>query len=218
MSTEDQNLGPEAQRAQINAWAARAGIEVAAWFTDHGISGSRPLEERPQLFAALAALREGGAGVFVVAKRDRLARDVVVAGTIDRVVANAGAVVVAADGVGNGEAPADQFMRAIIDAAAQYERALIRARTRAALRVKRERGELVGSAPWGWQLAADGKTLEPCDGERAVIVRAKALRAAGMSLAKVAAQLGAEGVETREGGAPHKMFVHRLCRCPETTP
>jgi len=38
VSTEDQALGPEAQRASIEAWAARQGIEVATWHTDQGIS------------------------------------------------------------------------------------------------------------------------------------------------------------------------------------
>lgn len=32
VSTEDQRLGPEAQRDAIAAWAERAGIAVAAWF------------------------------------------------------------------------------------------------------------------------------------------------------------------------------------------
>ncbi len=223
VSTEDQSLGPEAQRAQIEAWAARAGVEVVAWFADHGVSGSKPLEERPQLFAALGALRESGAGVFLVAKRDRLARDTVVAGMIDRAVATAGGVVVAADGVGNGEAPADQFMRSIIDAAAQYERAMIRARTKAALKVKRDRGELTGEAPLGWHVGADGKALEPDAGERALVDRAKALRAGGLSFSKVAAQLAAEGGVTRDGRPPHAVFAFRLCRCsfdlePQRTP
>jgi len=212
VSTEDQNLGPEAQRGQIEAWAARAGVEVVAWFADHGVSGSKPLEERPQLFAALGALRESGAGVFLVAKRDRLARDTVVAGMIDRAVATAGGVVVAADGVGNGEAPAEQFMRSIIDAAAQYERAMIRARTKAALKVKRDRGELTGEAPLGWRVGADGKSLEPDPDALAAIERAKALRASGRSYAKVAEQLAAEGIVTRDGGVPHKVFAFRLCR------
>lgn len=211
VSTEDQNLGPDAQRAQITAWAAREGLEVLAWYEDHGVSGSKPLEERPELFKAIAALRELGAGVLVVAKRDRLARDVVIAGTVDRVVAGHGARVAAADGVGNGEGPADQFLRSIIDAAAQYERALIRARTKAALAVKQTRGETTGCAPWGWRVGADGVHLELCPEERAVSSRARELRASGLSFAKVAKQLAAEGVVTRDGEPPHRVFVFRIC-------
>ena len=47
-----------------------------------------------------------------------------------------GARLVSATGEGNGDSPADAFLRTVIDGAAQYERGLVRARTRAALAVK----------------------------------------------------------------------------------
>jgi len=42
-------------------------------------------------------------------------------------------LVVSASGEGNGDSPADAFIRTVIDGAAQYEHGLIRARTCAAL-------------------------------------------------------------------------------------
>src|SRR6185437_2063571 len=105
-STVDQQLGPEAQRRAIGAWAETNGVEVVAWHADQGISGGSDLDERPGLVAALADLRLLGAGVLVVAKRDRIARDVYVAATIERAVDHGGARVVCADGIGNGETPA----------------------------------------------------------------------------------------------------------------
>ena len=39
VSTDDQNLGPQAQRAAIESWAAREGVQVAAWHVDQGVSG-----------------------------------------------------------------------------------------------------------------------------------------------------------------------------------
>lgn len=45
-------------------------------------------------------------------------------------------------------------MRRIVDAFVEYERLVIRARTRAALTVKRSRGERIGGIPYGHQLAA----------------------------------------------------------------
>ncbi len=214
VSTDDQNLGMDAQRAAIVAWAAREGIEVAAWCEDQGVSGSKGVDDRPGLTGALDALRAQGAGVLVVAKRDRLARDVLIAGTVEHLAARAGGRVVSADGVGNGDGPAEQFMRTVIDGAAAFERAQIRARTRAALKVKRERWERTGTVPWGFQLAADGKKLEPCPAERTITARAVALRAEGRSLAEVAAQLAAEGVTTRTGKAPSRFDAWALCRRP----
>ncbi len=74
--------------------------------------------------------------MLLVAKRDRLARDVVVAAMVDRLAERHGARVLAADGTGNGDGPEAMLMRGIVDVFAQYERALIRARTKAALAVK----------------------------------------------------------------------------------
>ena len=39
VSTEDQALGPEAQRAAIEAWAARQGVQVLSWHLDQGVGG-----------------------------------------------------------------------------------------------------------------------------------------------------------------------------------
>ncbi len=210
VSTEDQNLGPEAQRAQIEAWAAREGVAVLAWHEDHGISGAKDVNARPALAAALAALRHVGAGVLVVAKRDRIARDVLIAGTVDHLAGRAGARVVSADNIGNGDSPADQFMRTILDGASAFERAQIRARTTAALAVKKARGERLGGVPWGWKVAQDGVQLVPHEGERATAVRAQALRAEGRTLAQVAAQLAAEGHTTRSGRAFERTEVPAL--------
>jgi Resolvase, N terminal domain len=58
VSTEDQNLGPEAQRASIEAWAGRHGVTVAAWFTDKGVSGGKAVEDRPALLEAFGSAQD----------------------------------------------------------------------------------------------------------------------------------------------------------------
>jgi len=69
-------LGLDAQRAAIEAFAAREGLTVAEWFTENESGkGSDALDRRPQLAAALAAAKQTNAFV-VVAKLDRLSRDV----------------------------------------------------------------------------------------------------------------------------------------------
>lgn len=197
-STEDQKLGPEAQRASIEAWAAREGVQVVAWHVDSGVSGGAEIGERPALIAALAELRARRAGVLVVAKRDRLARDVVIAATVDKAATSSGAKVVSADGAGNGDDAASGFMRSILDAAAQYERALIRARTKAALQAKRARGERAGEVPYGFTADAAGR-LTPCPAEQAVRAAVHELRAAGMPLRAVVSELQVRGLVSRVG-------------------
>ncbi len=221
VSTEEQRLGPEAQRAAIEAWARRAGIRVAAWHVDDGVSGGNELEERPALVAALESLRAEGAGVLVVSTRDRLARDVAVASTIERAVVQLGARVLSADGLGNGDSPGEKFLKTILDAAAEHERGLIRQRTRAALQAKKRRGELIGGAPFGWQ--ADDKEqkprrLTPHPGEQRVLVRVRELRQEGRSLRAIVAALAQEGFASRSGKPLQLTQVARLARPASVIP
>jgi site-specific DNA recombinase len=199
VSTDEQQLGPEAQRAAIELWATTAGVTVTAWHLDQGVSGGAEIDDRPALVAALADLRASGAGVFVVAKRDRLARDVYVAATIERAVGRCRARVICADGTGNGDSPADQFMRTVIDGAAEYERALIRARTKAALGVKRARMESTGTPPYGFRLADDGIALVPAETEQQTLATARSLRAAGLSYRRIRSALTERAMYGRTG-------------------
>ena len=209
VSTEDQNLGPDAQRAAIMAWAERSGVSVVSWHEDR-LSGATPAEDRPGLLAGLGALRQHGAGLLVAAKRDRIARDVVIAATVEQLARDAGARVVTADGVSVEDTPEAALMRTLMDAFAQYERALIRARTKAALHVKRARGERFSRrAPLGFRLEA-GRLVEDA-AERAVLERVRTMRSTGVSLAGVVSRLNAEGVKCR-GGRWHVTSLARALK------
>jgi DNA invertase Pin-like site-specific DNA recombinase len=208
VSKDDQKLGPEAQRAQIEAWAAREGVQVAAWCVDQGVCSVTPIDQRPALGEALAALRTCSAGVLVVAKRERISRDVVLTAMVERTAASCGAVVQSAAGEGNGSSPADQFMRTVVDGAAQYERALIRARTKAALAAKSARGECVGQVPYGF--VREGARLVAVESEQATIARARFLAAGGQSLRAVASQLAVEGHVSRKGSTFSACQVARM--------
>jgi site-specific DNA recombinase len=211
-STDEQLLGPDAQRAALERWAAAKGVRLVSVHVDHGVSGGAPLEDCPGLLAAMEAVRTSRAGVLVVAKRDRLARDVMKAGMVEALLRRHGARVVSAAGEGEGEGPADALMRTIVDAFAQYERALIGARTKAGMAVKRTRGERVGSVPLGFELGADGVHLVPNAAEAAAVARARELHALGLTLAAVAEQLGADGHRPRRGERWYPAQVARMVR------
>jgi DNA invertase Pin-like site-specific DNA recombinase len=198
VSTEEQHLGPEAQRMAISRWAELAKVTVVTWRIDAGVSGAADVGDRPSLNAALDDLVAHRAGLLVVARRDRLARDVVIAATIERAAARCGARVLSADGVGNGDSPADQFMRTILDGAAAYERALIRTRTRAALKARRAQQKRAGEVPWGYGAEGDGSLREHPE-ERAVIARVASLRAEGCSLRGIVKALDRDGARSRKG-------------------
>lgn len=90
-STDDQTLGPNAQRAALETWCAARSAVLVGVFTDQGVGGGASLDQRPGLLAALAALKEHNASVLLVAKRDRLACDVLVAAMVERLAERNGA-------------------------------------------------------------------------------------------------------------------------------
>ncbi len=210
-STDDQKLGPEAQRAEIERWAQQQGVEVVAWQLDLGVSGGDDLEARPGLVAAVGLVRERRAGLLVVSRRDRLARDVAVACAIERAVAASGARVVSADGVGNGQGDADAFLRTILDAAAAYERALIRSRTKAALAVRKAEGLRVGRVPFGYQ-ADEQRRLSVQLEEQETVRLVLELRASGLSQRAIAAECARRGRVTRVGTPLQPTQVARILK------
>lgn len=215
VSTDEQRLGPEAQRAAIDAWAAREGVHVAAWHVDQGVCSVTPIEGRPGLCAALASLREHGAGVLVVAKRDRIARSPALTETIEQAAAVCGARLLSADGASNAAGLEGIMLRGMSDLFAQIEREMIRARTKAALAAKTAKGERVGAIPYGFSVAADGVHLVPVEDEQATIVRARQLAAERRSLRGVAARLASEGRVSRTGRTFAAAQVARML-CVET--
>ncbi len=206
-STNRQDLSPEAQRAAINGWATREGTEIRGWFEDRDVSGGDGIDNCPQLLAALDGLKLHAAGVFVVAKRDRMARDPMKAGLFHSLVERQGAVVVSAAGEGNGSDPTDVLLRGIIDLFAAHERLVIKQRTRVALAVKSSRGERVGSVPYGFRLDETGPRnvrdlairLVPDESEQQTIALVRELRANGSTVKGILASLEARGIPTRKG-------------------
>jgi site-specific DNA recombinase len=209
VSTQEQDLGPEAQRASIDAWAGRHGVRIAAYFEDR-VSGGTKVEDRPAMLEAFGALRAFGAGLFVAAKRDRIARHVVVAATVEQMALEAGAKVITADGVAVEDTPEGQLLRGMLDLFAQYERALIRTRTRAALAIKRSKGEkYTRRAPLGFRFE-NGQLVEDAQ-ERETLARVREMKARGLSTARVVTILNAEGVQCR-GGRWHVTTLARALR------
>ena len=215
-STERQaesGLGLEAQRASVSACAGRLGLQLRT-FEDAGTSGSLAIEDRPVLLDAVASLKRGD--VLIVAKRDRLGRDVIAVAMIERLVVKRGARIVSAAGEGtDSDDPAGVLMRRLIDSFSEYERLIIAARTRSALAAKRRRGERTSRfAPYGYTFARDGRTVEPVAAEQATLGTMRAERAGGRSFQGIADYLNGLGFRTRAGSPWRFQYVQNALRRP----
>ena len=205
----DSGLGLEAQRAAINAEAARRELTVSTWFADEGISGAAGIEKRPGLAGALEALKRGD--VLIVAKRDRLARDALLSAWIEKEATRARATIVSAAGEGNGTDPTAMLMRRVIDAFAEFERHSIKARTKAALAAKRARGERTSRyAPYGWKHVSG--RLVTVEHEQRGRQLALNLRGRGASLREISSRLFRDGFAGRSGNALSPQVVSNMLK------
>ncbi len=211
VSTDEQSLGIEAQKAAIIDFAAKMnpGRQITKWFIDEGISGGSALEKRLALCELLAIV--GSRDKVIVARRDRLARDTFIYLTIERNLELKRAVLLSCDGTGNGEGPEAMLFRTMIAAFAAYDRAVIRGRNTAALKVKKKNGEAMRTAPYGYRKTGgirapegskkkwtQGPLLEQHPDEFPVLVRMRKM-GAYMKHYRIAKMFNKEGVPTRKG-------------------
>ena len=212
VSTDEQAESGAGLKAQLDAcitFAQQQRWTVIGEFTDEGISGTADLEKRIGLMAAIQSL--GKDDVLVVAKRDRIGRDVFLIKTIERLVIQRKAKIVALNG-SNEETPEASLLNGVMDQFAAYEVAVIRARTKAALAAKKVRGERMGKLPYGFTVADDGVHLVPCASEQQILQRLVSLRGQGHSLRKMADTLNRESRFNRYGRPWNNVLLHRLCK------
>ena len=106
--------------------------------------------------------------------------------------------------------PSSILMRRIVDAFSEYERLLIKARTRAALAAKARRGERTGQVPYGKRLAEDGQTLLDDQAEQGVLEIIGCYADRGRSHRWIARRLDEMLVPTKNGGRWAHSTVRRL--------
>jgi DNA invertase Pin-like site-specific DNA recombinase len=183
VSTEEQaekRNGLEAQRTTIDAEAERRGWAVEH-YTDAGVSGK---VIGPQLREVLQLLARGQGDGLVVAKLDRLSRSIVNATNIIEAAQTQGWSLVVLDlGVDLTTAAGRMVAMNLVNFA-QYERELISERTKAGLAAKRARGERIG---------------RPRQAPPGIVRRIVMDRNTGLSFAKIATTLAAEGILSPTG-------------------
>lgn len=205
VSTDEQTesgLGIDAQRAACIAAATRLGLEITGEYVDAGISGAKGVADRPALLSALSTVKRGG--VLLVAKRDRIGRDMGITIAVESELARKGAALLSAAGEGSeDDSIGGLIQRRMIDLFAEVEREMIRTRTRAAMAEKKKRGERVSRfIPFGYSLDSDGIHLVGNEREQRIIAVVLSLRADGMTLRAIATAL--DNSTPREDGKAWK--------------
>ncbi|UYW24770.1 recombinase family protein [Methylorubrum extorquens] len=197
-------LGIEAQRAALAAFAQANGYEIMEEFAEIGSGkGEDALERRPQLARALARACKLKCAV-VVAKLDRLSRDVafiagLMAQRVPFIVAELGA-------------DADPFMLHVYAALAEKERAMIAARTKAALASKVGKGILGNRTNLAEASTKGVAAIKAGADEFAanVLPMIRDLQGKGMSHRAIADELNVRRVRTARDGSWSATQVQRV--------
>ena len=198
-------LGIEAQREALERFAASEGFELVRVFVEVETGkGADALDRRPQLAAALHEARKQRCSIGV-AKLDHLSGDVhfisgLMAHRVPFVVAELGPDV-------------DPFILHLFAALAEKERAMIAARTKAALAAAKARGVTLG----GPKLAkarklavASIKALADQQAANMLPVIREIQRTGATSLHQIADALNARGISTPRGGKWYAKSVSNL--------
>ena len=185
---EDQCESIEAQFDFCRAYCKQNNIKIVGEFADRALSGAD--EDRPELWAAIAALERGY--VLVVYRLDRLARSVYLSDIIERAIHQKKATFLSTVGEGTwSDSDEDFLVRKILQALAEYERKVIGARTKAAMLRHQANGRLMGSIPpYGFKLdPKDSRRIVKNPYERIIINQIKRFRKKGLTLRQIADEL-----------------------------
>lgn len=182
----------EVQQRQIEGYAMMKGMEAPQFFVEEGVSGTKPLVERPAGKELLAALKPGD--IIVCAKLDRMFRSALDALTVVDDLKKKGIslhlIDLGGDVSGNG---ISKLFFTIISAVAEAERDRIAARVLEVKRDQKSRGRhLGGKRPFGYQVQEDGSLAEDAS-EQAAIRKLVQMRGAGASLRAMQEALAQDG-------------------------
>jgi len=199
----DSGLGLDGQEERIAAYVKHKGWTIADTYQDVG--SGRTMARRPALRQAMERLEDATLNgsrprILVVSNLDRLTRSPIDAGHIFQRALDNDWSVVALDLNIDTTTATGELMANVIIAMARWESRRIGERTKAAVKVKRARGEHVGRPKGTREIAPE------------VIARMHALRAEGMAYTRIADTLTAEGHPTARGGRWQGETVRQVLR------
>jgi len=182
------------QRDAVAAFAKSAGYEVVEEFHDAAVSGADAVDARPGFADMLRRIAGNGVRTIIVETANRFARDLIVQETGWRYLQGLGVTLIAADSPDSflDSTPTAVLIRQVLGAVAQFEKAALVAKLRAAReRKKRETGKCGGR-----------KSVAEASPETVAVAKKLArypINGRKRSLREIAAELEAAGHATSAG-------------------
>jgi DNA invertase Pin-like site-specific DNA recombinase len=192
------------QREAVTKYAKIGGYQIIAEYTDDGVKGADPVDQRPGFAAMLAHIAGNGVRTVIVENASRFARDLIIQETGWRFLRDMGVTLIAADRPDAflDDGPTATMVRQILGAVSQFEKAALVAKLKGARdRKKAATGKCGGRKSYAErdpEMVALAKKLAryPVDNRR-------------RSLRDVAAELEAQG-HTTNGKRYSAVAVSRM--------
>ena len=168
--------------------AVAHGLTIVRIFKERGVSGTKELDDRPQLSALFAALEENGVKTIIFEKLDRLARDLLIQETIVADMLKKGYILISAmEPDLCSQDPSRILVRQVFGAIAQYEKAMLVLKLKGARdRIRTRDGKCDGRRAFGEK-----------DGEEPILKQMHILKGLGMSPKSIAAKLNKDCIFSR---------------------
>lgn len=189
----------DVQERTVAGYAMMHGLTVNRVFSERGVSGSKPLADRPEGAALLGALQAGD--VIITPKLDRMFRSASDAlanlDAMKRKGVSLHMIDLGGDVTGNGIA---KLVFTILSAVAEAERDRIRERVAVVKADQKTRGRyLGGKVPFGFRPGENGRLVEIPE-EQEAISMIRSLKKKGMALRPIADAIRAAGFKISHQG------------------
>ncbi len=201
VSTEEQAKGGvslDVQEERLRAYAIASGLVLIRLIREEGVSGAKPLGERPGGKELLSLVARRQVCHVVALKLDRLFRDAANCLAETRSWDRQGVALHLVDLGGTAINTASAMGRMFLTMTAGFaelERNLIAERTATALQHKKRHGQAYSPTPFGFD--REGGRIVPNDAEQVVLLRIRTLRTEGWSLGSIANDLNLRSVPTK---------------------
>lgn len=214
VSTENQaaedKFGLVEQRLSIQKYADNNGFEIVEWYSDPGVSGTTL--DRPGLNEMLKASKGKEFQAVIIAKMDRIARDLMAQLWIEKELLTCDIEIISVSEPFRGQDPSSVLFRQMIGAFAQFEKSRIAERLIGGRKQKANTGGYAGGrAAIGYNAKRGQKCLEVNEEKAAAVRRTLELsRKYSLSLQDIADILNQEGYTTAQNKTFTKMQVKRI--------
>lgn len=185
----------DVQKRVIAGYCQMKGFCEPQFIREEGVSGSKPLMQRPAGSKMLEVLKPGD--IIVAAKLDRMFRSSVDALAMLEEISQRGAQLHLIDLGGDiNNDMVGRLVFTILSAVAEAERMRIQERIRDVKKDQKSRGKYLGGpVPFGWEIDKEGN-LSPKADEQKAIARVCQLREDGHSLRSIDKILKSEGIRS----------------------